>query len=227
MAHYRTKHEVKMTYERIHEIVIPAHTPLSTIKDGQGKTCYYAEPGRVRADKNSLFRHDATYRYIYIDAEHVEEYEPKAQHKSPCSTCAFRRDSPSDRLVPGTLGGSAPHVYVGQCHGPFWIPCHMTYDGKIQNEEEMKRNPQNRECAGAAIMRANTGDDQRLPAQLLHLPPDKEAVFATYAEFLAHHYNCSIEQAQGFLDKAPPELLMKFEMHRAGVQRVTHLKKEE
>jgi hypothetical protein len=149
--------------------------------------------------------------------------DEKKQHVSPCAACAFLKTCTPAHEKPEVLGGSSVLTYIGQMHGPFWIPCHKTYDQSIDDHEEMKLNPCNRECAGAAIMRANTGDDQRLPKGLLHLPPDKDSVFATYEEFWAHHFGVPLEMAALYLKQYPPDLLLRVEMNRAGVRRVAHL----
>lgn len=112
------------------------------------------------------------------------------QHNTPCGGCPFYR-----KCEKGALGGSPPEVYVGQIVMPFWLPCHQSqnYRGKSSDVNEVS------ECAGAAIMRANIGVQPRAP--LLALPPNKELVFATFAEFYEHHTDGEItkEQAEEML----------------------------
>lgn len=127
---------------------------------------------------------------------------------TPCRGCPFAR-----KCVPGALGGSPPEVYVGQAVGPFWLPCHESkdYAGKASDVNEV------RECAGAAIFRANIGR-KVLPSGLLLLPADKEICFATLAEFYAHHAGLSVEDAELLLtDERVAELARK-ELNDANVR---------
>lgn len=87
------------------------------------------------------------------------------QHTKACSDCPWSRDS-----LPGWLGGNTAQEWIGFAHTETLIPCHVL-DGA--------------ECAGAAIYRRNAGKLVR--PGLLRLPADKDAVFATPMEFLAHH----------------------------------------
>lgn len=102
----------------------------------------------------------------------------KQQCKVPCSECPF-----SKTVEKGALGGSDPMVYVGQIHGPFWLPCHMDkeYDN-IDSEPTVVG-----QCAGAAIMRANIGADKRMPDALLKLEANTELAFASTSEFVSYH----------------------------------------
>lgn len=120
----------------------------------------------------------------------------------PCETCPWRRDA-----APGALGGSHPFKYIGQVHGPFWLPCHNSpgYSNDC-------RNPQHRQCAGAAIFRANIGVSESLPEQLDRLPADREAVLSTPVEFLAHHSGISVDAADALLKVATPKALLLLEL---------------
>ena len=111
--------------------------------------------------------------------------------KKPCKECPFART-----IEPGRLGGSPPEVYVGQAVLPFWLPCHESanYEGKASDVNQVQ------ECHGAAIFRANIKD--RIIADndaLLHLPEDRESVFASLAEFYAHHHGISVRVAEWVL----------------------------
>lgn len=112
------------------------------------------------------------------------------QHTKPCAECPFRRD-----ITPGLLGGSPVETYIGQSVMPFWLPCHcdQKYAFKASKIDEVTQ------CAGTAIFRANLGVGQLMPPSLLSLPPDKELVFGTMAEFVAHHKGMTLEEAQQFL----------------------------
>jgi len=105
----------------------------------------------------------------------------ETKSKKPCMGCPFKKVNTNEKPNPG---GSHPFVYLGQIHGPFWLPCHQdkNYEGKGSNTETVGQ------CRGAAIFRSNCGvEEGRLPKQLLSLPEDKENVFGSEAEF-AHHY---------------------------------------
>lgn len=102
----------------------------------------------------------------------------------PCAECPF-----SKKCGEGALGGSHPTVYVGQIHGPFWLPCHRHCDFKDPN---WKSDLSVQQCAGAAIFRANLGLSERMPPFLHKLPPS-DLVFSTVEEFYKHHnVQCSI-----------------------------------
>lgn len=111
-----------------------------------------------------------------------------SQH--PCAECPFTR-----KIAPGFLGGSPPETFIGQLVGPFVIPCHCA-KGYDQHDPNPGRFTQ---CAGAAIMRANEGCDGPLPDSMLKLPPDRVTVFATFAEFYAHHGGETVEAARAYL----------------------------
>jgi hypothetical protein len=125
----------------------------------------------------------------------------------PCKGCPFRRDTPA-----GDLGGSPTTTYVGQAHGPFWLPCHNS----AGYGPETRRDPTHHQCAGAAIFRANTGRAELMPPALLHLPADTTEVFGSYAEFVAHHEEMSVEMAKTCLEILPPDRLMVCELSRQG-----------
>lgn len=89
----------------------------------------------------------------------------RRQHTKPCHDCPMRRNA-----IPGWLGDSTAHEYRTLCHSDAVVPCHA-YKG-----------PQ---CAGMAIYRANVV--KRCDPPNLKLPADRELVFATPMEFMAHH----------------------------------------
>ncbi len=106
------------------------------------------------------------------------------QHHTPCKQCPFRRVG-----LPGYLGGSTPETFMGQAHGEFYLPCHMTY---INGNPREFASPQ---CAGAAIYRANVCKAPR-SAFTLQLPADKDKVFAAPAEFIAFHKRITVAEAE-------------------------------
>lgn len=132
-----------------------------------------------------------------------------ADLRKPCSECPFSR-----RTAPGALGGSIPTVYIGQAFAGMWLPCHMLYDPmKSAKDQDANRCGQ---CAGAAIFRANCGIET--PPGIKRLPPDTEAVFASPAEFLAHHAALPLAVAKMVLLRYPPQALAAFELNKATVR---------
>lgn len=132
--------------------------------------------------------------------------------KKLCNACPFSRS-----VTPGALGGSDPAVYIGQGHGPFWLPCHKNCDF---NDPEWKTDTSVQQCAGAAIYRSNLNRENMMPKHLHKLPANSEYVFSTPAELYAHHKGISLEDAQEYLKRNPPNLLMMQEFHK--VQNLQH-----
>lgn len=87
------------------------------------------------------------------------------QHKQPCHDCPMRRNA-----IPGWLGSSTPDEYRSLCHSDARVDCHAILG---------------QQCAGVAIYRKNVC--KRADPPLLSLPADRQAVFATPMEFVAHH----------------------------------------
>lgn len=137
------------------------------------------------------------------------------QHTKPCSTCPFRRD-----CVPGELGGSPVETFIGQAFGAFWIPCHECIDYTDPHWREQYHASQ---CAGVSIYRTNCDPLDR-PGALLRLPADTTLVFATPAEFMAHHLNISVCEATDRLHRYSPLRHWLTEMMRSGAKLI---KKEE
>ena len=126
------------------------------------------------------------------------------QPTSPCSDCPFSR-----LIKPGTLGGSAPTVYVGQTIGPFLLHCHLAQGYRFKETDGFAVA----QCAGAAIFRANIGVADQLPDELHRLPADHDAVFSSHAEMMAHHMECPVEVAEQILERYPPSVWRAKEMH--------------
>lgn len=91
-----------------------------------------------------------------------------------CSDCPWTRQS-----LPGWLGGNSAKEWLQRAHTDTLVPCHTTG---------------NQQCAGLAIYRRNVSKSVRPPLQVL--PPDRERVFATPIEFVAHHEPASVEGFQ-------------------------------
>ncbi len=138
--------------------------------------------------------------------------------KKPCAECPFSR-----AVTPGTVGGSDPTVYVGQLIGPFLLCCHMDpkYDGKKKGMQ-----PEVAQCAGAAIMRANVGVAPTMPEALHALPADKELVFSSFEELLAHHRRCTIFEAADELRETPPDILLQIEFYKVRPDMVIPVKRK-
>lgn len=100
---------------------------------------------------------------------------------TPCSECPFARTTPA-----GMLGGSHPETYIGQAFGPFYLPCHSDYTAEAREGFD-KKDMSTRQCAGAAMFRANVGVEKVMPNGIHKLPEDRDKVFATPGEFLSHH----------------------------------------
>jgi hypothetical protein len=88
------------------------------------------------------------------------------QITQPCSDCPWARDA-----LAGWLGDNTAEEWIRMARGETRIPCHV--------------HP-NVQCAGASVYLANVAKLPRDP-ELLRLPADREAVFATPGEFIAHH----------------------------------------
>lgn len=95
-----------------------------------------------------------------------DEAKPKVtQHRRPCSDCPWARSA-----LPGWLGSLTAGEWLEVARSDEAVPCHA------------HAGPQ---CAGLAVYRRNTC---KLPVgDALVLPADRQAVFATPAEFMAHH----------------------------------------
>lgn len=135
--------------------------------------------------------------------------------KKPCGACPFKRINSNEKPNPG---GSHPFVYLGQARGPFWLPCHKdkNYEGKGSNIETVKQ------CAGAAIFRANCEDQYKLPKELLRLPQDKESVFGSEAEFFSHYMGVPLEYSKMVLSKERLDAIMNQEMIKPSKTRRTY-----
>lgn len=93
----------------------------------------------------------------------------------PCNECPWLRTS-----VPGYLGPSSAEEWIEMAHGETPIACHMTIEHDGQDWSEL------RQCAGAAIFRANVCKTPRHP-MVARAKPNTEAVFSWNDEFLEHH----------------------------------------
>lgn len=125
----------------------------------------------------------------------------------PCKDCPY-----SKTVIPGGLGGAKPEVYIGQGHGPFYLPCHKTCDFSDPNWKDNVTTP--KQCAGAAIYRANIERADLFPNSLLKLPKNA-SVFETPEQLYSHHAGVSIEEAKLYLRNNGPEILMLKEMRIA------------
>lgn len=129
----------------------------------------------------------------------------------PCRDCPFTRACP-----PGKLGGSSALTFVGQVHGPFWLPCHSHTNYADPNWKTDISKPQ---CAGAAMFRANVGVAELMPDGLLAATPDA-SVFASAAEFLAHHAPVDGGELRQFTSPKSVERLVRWQMNKSAVKRM-------
>lgn len=95
-----------------------------------------------------------------------EARRTKRQHKTPCSDCPWAR-----KALPGWLGANTAEQWVQYAHSECVIECHTT----------------DKQCAGAAIYRANVLKVPRVEGTILELPANKITVFANPMEFMNHH----------------------------------------
>lgn len=89
------------------------------------------------------------------------------QHHKPCGDCPWARTA-----LNGWLGMMTPEAWLHEARSESAHDCH-TLSGA--------------QCAGLAIYRANVCKSPR-DKRVLRLPVDRERVFATPGEFLAHHH---------------------------------------
>jgi hypothetical protein len=123
----------------------------------------------------------------------------------PCKECPFARACES-----GKLGGATPTKFVGQAHGPFVLSCHS--DGEYDQSTALAKWDTLAPCAGAAIYRANTGRAELMPEAIYSLPEDRETVFSSAAEFLAHHTGLPLAHEELFLKLVPLDRLLALEL---------------
>lgn len=97
--------------------------------------------------------------------------EPTAK---PCRECPWRRESAA-----GWLG---PEEWVELAHSETPIACHLTVSEDGDWEQDGIR-----QCAGAAQYRKNVCMLPRNSEIAVADEPDRERVFGTPREFLAHH----------------------------------------
>lgn len=108
----------------------------------------------------------------YAEAVSREYPEPCAQ---PCAECPWRRVA-----APGWLGPMDADEWLEVAHGEAAVACHMTIpDGGGWGVRTLQ-------CAGAATFRANVCKLPHNPT-IATGPVDADAVFASNAEFKAHH----------------------------------------
>lgn len=119
---------------------------------------------------------------------------------NPCPECPFNR-----KTTRGNLGGSPTETYVGQIYGPFVLACHMHIDFRDPGWSELTKYSATPQCAGAAVMRANIGADQIMPAAMPRAARNTQTVFADMAEFVAYHDQITVQAARLLLsgDRIP------------------------
>ena len=137
------------------------------------------------------------------------------QHKTPCKDCPWRRS-----VAAGALGGSHPFTYVGQMELGYWLPCHSAYDPNVPPKLQNVRSTA--QCAGAATFRSNAGIGQGVNGRAnLRLPENKEDVFASYAEFVAHHMGIPLTEAEMVMRVTTPKEIAVMEHWRGLAQGTT------
>lgn len=102
--------------------------------------------------------------------------------EKPCNDCPFRRKS-----MPGWLGDDTPENFIATTMSDYPMPCHQTIDYSDPDWKRLwERVATGKLCGGALIFFANISKLSRWPDRP-RLPADKENIFASPAEFIAHH----------------------------------------
>jgi hypothetical protein len=130
----------------------------------------------------------------------------------PCPACPFRRT-----VQPGALGGSPTTKYIGQAFGPFLLPCHKHCDFTDPAWRNVDRLMETAQCAGAASFRTHIGAARYLPKAIMTLPENPD-VFKSPEEFMAHHDQISIHEAERRLKERPPHVLLQEQLVQPEVQ---------
>jgi hypothetical protein len=140
----------------------------------------------------------------------------ESSSKKPCLGCPFRRHNTNEKPNPG---GSHPMVYLGQIHGPFWLPCHQdkNYDGKGSDIETVSQ------CRGAAVFRSNCETINTLPKQLLSLPEDRSLVFSNESEFVQHYLEVDSTMAEILTERSELEKYTTEELTKISETRRYHV----
>ena len=114
------------------------------------------------------------------------------EQQAPCATCPWRRDATP-------IGADAPRRLV---HGliSIFVPCSHGAEYIEPNWRERSVAALPTPCAGVAVFRANTNRAQFMPAILNTHKAEHVDVFSTPAEFVAHHTDMSVDDAQGMID---------------------------
>lgn len=132
--------------------------------------------------------------------------------KKPCAGCPFARATSPEYL---RSRGRDVRRFIGQACAPFLLPCHHTAD-----KEGWPLDPARPQCAGAAMYRDLTGVSHRMPDALTRLRGDPTLVFATPAEYLAHHDGITVAAAEELLRANPPEAYFLAEWREAQARAV-------
>lgn len=65
----RTAREITMRFQDMHDLRIPAGTSARWIKGGTGGYAIAPSSAHLESKTAALFKHDATYYYIWVDAK--------------------------------------------------------------------------------------------------------------------------------------------------------------
>jgi hypothetical protein len=130
----------------------------------------------------------------------------------PCSECPFSKRNVLTKEK--ALGGAKPTVYIGQAMGPFLLPCHMDKNYKDKQTDYRVASA----CAGAATFRHNIGVDIYMPAGINILPIDKELVFGSREEFLAHYLEVDIDTIRATITERDYADMFMTEVNEIGVK---------
>lgn len=102
---------------------------------------------------------------------------------APCKQCPFRKTA-----MPGWLGAAPPEMFIANIHAEVPSPCHMTIDYRKPDwEAKWTAGKLGKLCTGTLVMAANMLKRARNQRMIPSVPADRETVFTTAQEFLAHH----------------------------------------
>jgi len=124
------------------------------------------------------------------------------QRERCCGQCPFAKSTPKTYL--DTMGQNG-QKFIGQAQAGMYLPCYMEV-----GFGEFLKNPHLPQCAGAAKYRANVGIE--VPKGIGTLPPDRETVFESPEELLAHHRGIDLEHAKRIMATVPATYLARMEL---------------
>lgn len=68
----KTKREIRQSFRDMYDLLIPSGTSVRWIEGGQGGYVVAPSACKLLSKTDSLFKHDSTYFYIWVDSADVE-----------------------------------------------------------------------------------------------------------------------------------------------------------